>query len=44
MHGNVPQTFSPSADIHMKMLIYYIFSFKCRFEMAVMHLILKETP
>ena len=32
------KTFSPSADIHMKMLIYYIFSFKCRFEMAVMHL------
>ena len=32
MHGNVPQTFSPSADSHLKMLIYCIFSFKCRIE------------
>ena len=37
-------TFSPSAESHLKMLIYYIFSCKCRFEMAVMQLILQETP
>ena len=27
-----------------EMLIYYIFYWKCRFEMAVMYLILQETP
>ena len=36
--------FYPSADSHLKMLIYYIFSWECRFEMAVMCLILQETP
>ena len=32
--------FYPSAESHLKMLIYYIFSYECRFEMAVMHLVL----
>ena len=35
---------SASAESHLKMLIYYFFYWKCRFEMAVMHLILQETP
>ena len=36
--------FFPSAEGHLKMLIYSIFYWKCRFEMAVMCLILQETP
>ena len=36
--------FSPSAESHSKILIYCIFYWKCRFEMAVMHLILQKTP
>ena len=37
-------TFCQSAGGHLKMLIYSIFYWKCRFEMAVMCLILQETP
>ena len=33
----------PSAQGHLKMLIYHFFYWKCRFEMTVMHLILPET-
>ena len=44
MHANLPKTCCPSAESHLKMLIYSIFYCKCIFEMAVMHLILQETP
>ena len=36
--------FSPSHEGHLKMLIYSIFYWKYRFEMAVMYLILQENP
>ena len=36
--------FYPSAESHLKMLIYYNFTWECRFEMAVMCLKLQETP
>ena len=44
MHANLPLTFSPSHEGHFKMLIYSIFYWKYRFQMAVMCLILQETP
>ena len=44
MHANLSWTCCPSADSYFKMLIYSIFYCKCTFEMAVMCLILQETP
>ena len=44
MHAYLPQTFSPTAESHLKMLIYYIFSCKCRFVMAVMHVNIEGNP
>ena len=42
MHAHLPQTFYPSADSHFKVFIYYIFYWKCSFEMAAMCLILQK--
>ena len=44
MHVNLPQPFSLSTESHLKILNYCIFSCKCRFEMAAIHVILQETP